>query len=240
MDDKTSSQSILEHVTTAIKSGEVTMRPKWHFVLRATLAAIGSITLLLTLLYLASFIIFILRRSGVWIVPVFGLKGMYVFLFSLPWLLIGLAIIFVIILEILVKRYAFAYRLPLLCSVGTIVALIGVGGFIVAKTSFHHRLVIDAKRNHLSPMAGQLYRAFEEQKFGNINPGEIINLTPTGFVMRNHRDEIMTVVITPRTRLPFEHDFSAGESVVVFGEHGGPFEDTSTTIEAMGIKKFSE
>ena len=84
---------ITGEVLEKIKSGQVKMRPKAHFVLKTALVALGFILIILFVLYLISFIVFTLRMSGIWFAPGFGLYGIKIFLFSLPWLLILIAII---------------------------------------------------------------------------------------------------------------------------------------------------
>ena len=103
-------KSIKNKVLEAIKSGQVKMRPRWYFILKTILVALGIVMIFLTLLYLISFIIFILRITGIWFAPAFGFEGYGIFLFSLPWLLVIISVLFAIILEVLVKRYSFAYR----------------------------------------------------------------------------------------------------------------------------------
>src|SRR5262245_42216017 len=111
--DKTVKHTVLD----AIKAGQVHMKPRWHFVLRGILLVLESILLALSLRYLASFIMFIVYRSGVWFTPGFGFRGLRVFLLSIPWLLILVSVAFLVLLELLVKRYAFAYKKPLAYSV---------------------------------------------------------------------------------------------------------------------------
>src|SRR3989344_2081055 len=129
MNDKPHKKSIHEAVLERIRGGEVTMRPRWHFMLKATLVVAGIALAGLTLLFVVSLAMFALRASGVWFMPAFGWHGFAVFLWSLPKLLILLAIVFIIILELLVRHYAFAYRRPLLISALMVIALALLGGF---------------------------------------------------------------------------------------------------------------
>ncbi len=91
-------------VMDAIKKGTVTMRPRWHFILLSTLAAVGAFIVLLALVYIASLLVFFMHDSGAWFVPSFGGRGWFSFLRSIPWLLIFLIGIFALILEVLVRR----------------------------------------------------------------------------------------------------------------------------------------
>lgn len=222
-----------EQILDAIKSGHVKMRPKWHFILKAILIAVGGSLLGLTVLYLVSFIFFILRHTGVWFVPIFGLRGWYEFLFSLPWLLIALALIFIIILELLVRHYAFAYRRPLLYSSLAIVLVVVVGGLVVASTPFHRSLFEDAEQDRL-PLAGPIYRQFGRQAFQQIHPGLITATTSTGFLITDRRGRLLQIVLTPRTRLPFGEDFAIGDVIVVFGP------EDNKMVQAFGIQEIDE
>lgn len=224
------SPSIKDKVLAAITSGQVKMLPRWHYVLKAILAISGAIMLSLALLFLASFIIFYLRQSGVWFAPGFGLRGIGVFLTSLPWLLILVAVVFVVVLEVLVKHYAFAYRQPLLYSALGIVLLVTLGGIAVAKTSFHGEFLRQA-REHRLPFGEPLYREFGVKGARNVHPGNISELTENGFILSTRHDEDLTITVTPQTRFPIGYDLAEGDLVVVMGEREGD------TVEAFGVRK---
>ncbi len=229
MNNETQKQPIKEKVLSAIKSGQVAMRPRWHFVLKAVLAIAGGIILMLALLSLVSFMIFISRETGAWFVPIFGFRGLHVFLFSLPWLLLFFLIVFILALEMLVRRYEFAYRKPLLYSAFGIVGFVFIGGFVVAQTSFHRRMFLYAEQRRL-PIAGPLYRRFGEAPPANVYRGKVTERMPDQFRMKSHR-EMFQVLITPETRLPYGTDFGDGDVVVVFGDRDG------NVIKAFGIRK---
>lgn len=175
-------KSIRDRVAAAIASGQIKMRPRWHFAAQAALLAVGVILFALALLYVASFVVFIMHQTGLWRAPGFGWVGLRAFLFSLPWLLLAAALIFLVILEVLVKRYAFAYGRPLFYSVIGIVLLVIVGGFLVERTSLHRGLLRQAKENRL-PWVGPLYRNYNFDKF-NI---EDERLMPRPFRERHRR-----------------------------------------------------
>ena len=233
MNNHTDKQSLQEQVLAMIKSGHVQMRPRWQHVLRATLASIGGVILLLFVAYLASFILYVLWRTGIWGVPVFGVRGWHAFFVSLPWVLIGLLVVFVVVLEILVKRHAFAYRRPLLFSAGGILCFVLFGGYLVAISSFHSRFY-GFSVQHRVPFVGDFYREFDRHRFHDIHYGKITTMLPDGFKLENRRNELLTVIVTEQTRLPFGGIFSVGNSVVVFGERSG------STVQAFGVRIFRD
>lgn len=207
------------------------MRPKWHFVLTALLALVGGIILLALLLYIVSFIVFLLRQSGAWAAPTFGWRGLYAFLSFLPGALLLLALVFVVVLELLVRRYAFAYRRPLLWSLGGIVLFALFGGLIVARTSLHARLSQYANTRRAPPFARGFYHRFEHRRVHNIERGQITVLMPPQFMMHTVEGEQITVMTTPRTRLPSDVALFVGEDVVVFGERH------DSLMEALGVRQ---
>ena len=221
-------KSTREKVLAAIASGRVTMRPRWHFVLRAILLALGVILCALAVLYLGSFIAFTLRQTGVLFAPGFGPHGWFTFFRSLPWFLIGVAVLFLVVLEVLVRRYAFAHREPLLyITIGILAVVIAGSVFIVPL----QRAAFRAARRDGMPFPGQFYRAFGAPQFPDIRRGTVVSRAGNTFVMEDPRGMQVTVVIASDTRLaPFDASFGAGDAVVVFGNQDG------NVVHADGIR----
>ncbi|MDO8558670.1 MAG: hypothetical protein Q7S09_05860 [bacterium] len=224
---------IQEEVLAAIKSGLVHMRPRWHFALRAALGALGGVILFLALLYLISFIFFALRQTGAWFVPVFGFRALYAALRAIPWLLVLLSLGFIAVLEILVRRYAFAYRRPLLYSLAVISAVVIFGGVVVAETSVHHRLFRRSAENRF-PVGSKFYRMYGTPRLQNIHEGTIAEITPEGFGLKTQRGESLRILVTPQTRFPLGTDFAEDDTVVVFGER------QDGAVMAKGIRKIDD
>jgi hypothetical protein len=232
MDDHRNGKTIKEKVLEAIASGRAKMRPRWQFVLRAVLLATGAVLLLLLLVYLVSFTVFTLRVTGVWFAPLFGSRGWLTFVRSLPWLLVILSAVFVVVLEVLVRRYSFAYRKPLLYSVLGIVLIVTVGGFAIVP--WHRDFFRSARENRL-PFAGPFYRDFGLRRFGDVHRGTIVSVTLEGFVMMKDAERgTSTVVIAPGARIPSVPGFAAGDPVVVFGDERG-----DGRIEAYGVRRLN-
>lgn len=224
---------IREQILSAIKDGRIKMRPRWHFVLQASLLATGGMIVSLAVLYLASFIVFTLRETGAWFVPAFGWRGWYVFLLSLPWLLVLLSILFVVILEILVRHYAFSYRRPLLYSVLGVLFVVVIGSIIIDQARVHDRLFRTARSGRL-PFAGPLYREFGTAQLRMVHRGQVARITDRGFAIQNIGGEILFIIVTPETRFPRGMDFGEGDTVVVFGDRD------DRAVRAFGVRKIEE
>jgi hypothetical protein len=233
MNNEQKTPSLEEDIMSAIRDGRVKMRPRWKFVLSSVLGIIGAAILLLTLLYVASFAIFTLRQSGALFVPAFGMRGVFAFFSAIPGVLAILLIVFVIILEILVRRYSFAYRRPLLVSVIAILAIVLIGGYALERTRIHADLFRAARGPGLPSPIGQMYR--EPMGVPGIFHGTISSLIPGGFVILDENGAgTTTVLIGPGTRLPLGAGFSKGEEVVVFGD------SASGSVRALGIREVED
>ncbi len=242
--DNQQEKSTSEKIISAAKSGRLKMRPKWHFVLRATLWLAGIGIAAAALLYFFSLFVFIARETGIWMAPVFGSRGIFIFLTSLPWILILLVLIFVAVLEILVRRYAFAYRLPLLYLALTILLAVFAGGVLLAQTPLHEMLSHCPPGDRLhgdsfslrggQPCGTGIYRDLGPRRFENIHYGAVKRLTDSGFVLANRQRENIVVIITRKTRLPFGTQFEIGDAVVVIGDRRGD------QVEAFGVSEINQ
>jgi hypothetical protein len=217
MEQRTSENSLKAKVFAAIEGGKVTMRPKWHFLLKAALALAGVVFLSLTLVYLTSFIIFAMRESGAWYVTPFGLRGLYAFLTAAPWALILLAAVIFVIIETLVRRYSFAYRRPLMYSLIAILASVTLSSFAVARTPLHSGLLRHAEEERL-PMGGNVfYHRYGMKEAKDVHPGFVVKFIDQGFELDTMHDGTVPVLVAPSTQFVPDARISVGNRVIVFG-----------------------
>lgn len=233
MDNQEEKHTIRDEVLLKIRTGGATMKPKWHFILRAASVALGIAILSLAVLYLVSFIFFMLRQSGAWFVPIFGLRGVAALFFSMPWLLLVIAVIFLAVLEILVRHYSFAYRRPLIYSLFFITAIVFIGGFLLSRSGFHQQFPGFAARRGFQG-AAPFYRHYRMSRFEDVHPGTVTALNNGGFVLSDPDNRKFIVRITGSTNFPLGSELGEGDKVVVLGRR------SSTTIEAFGIRKIDE
>jgi len=239
MDPKNKGHNNRVDVLEAIKSGTLKMRPRWHFIARGILMITGIVLLALALLYIVSFIFFVLRLSGLWFAPSFGLKGWFAFILSLPWLLIMVALLFLLMLELASRRFALVYRRPLLYSVVGRVFLGLAGGFILERLHIHDQLFSRARDTGL-PVGGMLYRDFGMRHFRDVHEGEIVDVSNGLLRIEEPNGQSYVVQFTAQTRgLPYHmmtfttstFQLSSGDSVVIFGPEDGGI------IQALGVQK---
>ena len=230
---------VRKDIMDAIRAGEVRMRPRWHFVLLSALAIVGALILSLTLLYLTSLAVFFLHESGAWFAPDFGGRGWIDLLLSVSWKLVLLVAVFVLLLEVLVRRYAFVYKKPLLISVLGILLFVTLGGIVIGQTPLHRELAASLRRGELPPPMRVLYGddgALRPPPPGELYRGVIVSMDADSFVIANaNRPGTTTIYISPRTRLPRGGDFAIGNAVVIIGDMIG-----TGTIRAFGVREIEE
>lgn len=222
--------SIKDRVLGLIEKGQTKMKPKWHFVLKTILFILGVVIVFLIALYIASFGLFILDESDLWSVPSFGLAGAYIFIKSLPWLLIAMVLGFLIILQVLVRRYAFAYQRPLVFS-AIFIGVVVIGGSLFLRSLGVHRGILEYSQHHRTPVAYPLYKKFGQRKNQQVHPGMIIEIHEKDFVLQKISSDVYTVFVTPETRFPRGTRFLLGDKVIVIGN------EKNNKIEALGIRK---
>ncbi len=191
---------------------------------------LGIILACLTVMYFISFIIFLLRQNGAWFAPSFGLFGLRSFLLSMPWLLITLALLFTVLAEIMIRRYAFSYGRPLIYTALGVVLLVLAGGTIIAFTPLHKGLMTQAHNERL-PLAGKFYRHFGQRPGANMEMGLITQLRENGCDIQNPRQEKIQIQISSNTRFAQKTNLAIGDTIMVLGKK------KNNIIFAEGIRK---
>ncbi|MEY4747257.1 MAG: hypothetical protein RLZZ416_306 [Candidatus Parcubacteria bacterium] len=223
-------------VMEAIAEGRVRMRPRWHFLIYSAFGVVGVAIVSLLLVYVASLAVFFMRESGALFTPSFGMRGWFVLLRGLPWILITLVLVFIALLQLLARRYRFVYQKPLIASLIVIVSIVFLGGWAVGESPLHRQLADGAHHGNLPPPAGFLYgTGLRPPREKELYHGVIARILPEGFILADFKDATSTVLISRGTRLPFGADFEPGDFVVVIGD-----ETSTDTIRAFGIREVRE
>jgi xanthosine utilization system XapX-like protein len=221
-------RNIQDTIIQKIKDGEVSMKPRWHFLLESFLWIVGGVMVFLIAIYLLSFVMFILRVSGVGLVPLYGMRGIIFLIATSPWVLIITTGLFIGILYVLVRRYSFSYRTPVIYTLlGTVIGVLVLSS-IIHMLAMHAQLRSLSER-HAIPGFSQLYKRMPERPEG-IYFGKIITIDNESFTLQKENDVLVTVTLHNWTRLPSD-PLSEGTVVIIFGESV-----SSSSIQAFGVR----
>lgn len=218
-----------KRIEEKISAGRIHMRPRWHFVLQTTVRITIVMLAGLAAIYLASFILFTLRASGVSALTGFGWRGVAAYLGSLPWLIIIVTLGLLYLLEIGIHRFGIGYRRPIAYTLLGMLMALAVGGVMLTKTSLHTRWDVSAANQHL-PIFGGLYRGFGPRSQHAATVGTITSIRPNEFTLQSDDGTTYTVLYDTDTRLPQPETLAIGEHVIVGGDVKG------TMIAAFGIR----
>ena len=114
-------KKIEEKITSLIKSGDVKMKPKWYFSIRAILGVIMLCLLFFFMIYILSLIDLILDDQYKLHLNNLGIVETF---FALPWLLVLIGVMMLVIFDGLIKKYSFSYRNPFLYTFLVVLVLL--------------------------------------------------------------------------------------------------------------------
>ena len=228
-----SNKKLVDKIEEHIKSGQVKMKAKSHFIVKTILNILAGVLIALAATFLLSFVLFTLRINGVWLMPGLGFQGWLAFFINLPWVLILLGLLFLLSLEFFVKKYTFAYRKPAIYSVIIIILVVGLAGILVDHTPLHNQWLQKAHKHEL-PIAGGFYRGHKQPPKENVQVGVMQNTSQEGFELINKENQVIFVQITDKTRIFRDQVLYNNDLVMVIGQQEGD------KFKAFGIRKVEQ
>lgn len=215
MENTPNETSIKKSILEKIKKGDIKKIPKFLFSLRGALFSLAIIVIFLIILFLASFILFSLQASGLWRLPIFGLKGIDLLIKNFPWILIALVITLVVIFEVLVNRYSFSYKRPLLYSFLVIIMMVIISSFFVLKTPLHKKIYQNSKGDAFIQSFYDKYLNPPPEEF---HPGTVLEINTTGFILERGDKTTISVKISKNTQMPSNFEIHEGGRLLVVGK----------------------
>lgn len=212
-------------ILNKIEHGEVAMRPHWQFVLQGVALITAAVFAVGALVYVASFVLYILQWSGAVYAPQFGTYGLVAFVLTIPWRLALIGLILLALIHVLVKRFAFSYHRPFLYTIIGVLVFTFVSALFIAQTSTHDQ-VRERMADQPLPLLASLYDTDRPAEL--LTFGTVVDFVDDTYVLETATGEMLTVVTTKRTRVP--RALERNTQVVVLGER---IEDT---ITARGIR----
>lgn len=228
-------KNISDTVLTHIRSGGVRMRSKLYFAVQIALTFIVACAVLALSIFLASYILFVLRINGHESLLSFGWRGVGVFFELIPWALVGADVVLLLVLEWMLRRFKFGYQHSILYLFLFLIVVAGTLGVALDRgTPFHDTLSKHAENNELVFPLTALYEHARRPAPGELGVyrGVVLSVGEETFVMTyddrdNDGDDGMWTVFPP---LGFEiEEVLLGDRVYVAGDR---LEDS---IRAYGI-----
>ena len=172
--EKIKNTDIKKAVLNKIEINSIKPHSKFYFTLQNALLILAIIVIFLILLFITSSIFFTLKTSELWFLPVFGIRGIEIFITNFPWILVFIIIIFTILLETLANRFNFVFLRPLSYSISAIVFIVVVFGFFLNNTPLHSFIYKKAKQGNF-PIVKPFYDDLTKPNPVNFNPGTALD-----------------------------------------------------------------
>lgn len=138
-------------VMSKIKKGEITMKPKWFFMVGSLMMGVGLVGASFGAIFLVNLTLFLLRKRG----P--GLMRLELMLASFPWWVPILAIIGIAIGIWLLKKYDFSYKKNFMLIIVAFIASIVIAAWLIDYLGFNEAW------STRGPMR-KFYQQFERQE----------------------------------------------------------------------------
>ena len=207
-------------ILDTVEKNNIRMIPKWKFVLYSVLGMIGIVFVFLLAVFSFSLVLFVVSKSGVMHMPLYGLMTALYALNAIPLLLLLVTIVLLIIIELISQQYSFSFRRPLMVTLLVVTSLAVLVSFAVSQTSMHEYVRDYAKSHRMSMMS----RAYERPlPFKNIDGmtvvrGVVEEVSASTTVLRLFDGTLLkTFASTTGTGMMPE----VGEDVVMLGSFSG-------------------
>lgn len=204
-----------KEILEKIEQGKIKILPHWYYLLKNVLIAVGTVILVLFVVYVASLVVFMMSFGNAAILPRFGWLGVGTVIAAIPWWIALLVIGFLLLLElVVVKQTSFGYRKPVVYSLLLILLFVLATGFAVAQTGLHHRLYLSTAERPI-PALGHFYSDYgQKMEAVFVHRGNVVDLNDENIIVTAPEEE-KSFSLSDNTRFPSGRDLSKGDPVAV-------------------------
>jgi hypothetical protein len=153
-----SNNPLQQKILDKIREGKVSMRPRYHFVLKVAALLAVAVAIVLVSVFILNFILFSIRVNSQDALLGFGVRGVVAFLAFFPWTLLAIDALLIFVAQWLLREFKFGYRLPAVYVIAGLLAATAVAGFVLDRgTGLNDDLLSRFDRDELHGPVGDLY-----------------------------------------------------------------------------------
>lgn len=208
---------IKTNILQFVEKNKISMIPKWKFVLYSLLGIALTVFAFVVLTFFGSMIIFVLSKHGFLYLPLFGLGGIMHGIRAVPFVLFILTVILIVIVEILVRNYAFSFRKPVITTLLTLTLSAIVFSSLLTLTPMHGEIRRFARENHIDFISRGYDRPLPIKEAGDMTVlrGTIVSTTTNDVTIKLFDDT--TEIVYASTSIKDNDLPDTGEDVVILG-----------------------
>jgi len=127
--------NLKDKILKDIREGRVHMRPRAYFALQVVALVLVAFAALVVSVFILNFIVFTIRLNRADMLLGQGLQGWLVFVGLFPWALLILDVLLVLVLELLLRKFQWGYKVPALYLLLGLLVLTVVAGVLVDRAT---------------------------------------------------------------------------------------------------------
>ncbi|MFI5260654.1 MAG: hypothetical protein ACHQU0_02575 [Candidatus Paceibacteria bacterium] len=211
---------IQKNVLEKIHAGGVAMHSRTYFVLRTALLGLFALAVLAISFFVLSFVFFSVHESGMRYLLEFNEHGLVIFVSLFPWIPLILFVALLVALEVILRRFEFTSKLPLL-RIFLWILIIGIAGSTILGFTPLHASLLGRADNDQLPILGPWYEGIRDShQTEGVYRGDVTAIEDADFVIshndtdRDSDEGSWTIAPPPGFDL---HQLSVGEKVYVAG-----------------------
>lgn len=226
--------TLKDKIMEEIEKEHITPHSKIFFFLKTAVMVSSAVIFLFFILYVVSFLLFALSKSGILLLSPFGFFGIMTILNDLPWKIVFLALVSTLGLLLLTKNAFSIYRVPLLYLFLGVIGFVGVTGLIVAKTDLHSTVLRGLRG--APPFGGRDFpERYTRPEMHRISVGRLVSSSTGAMFLIVKEDGRMLEIRTDRgTQFIGREDIQTGDEVLIFGD------TQDTFVHAKAIREIKE
>jgi hypothetical protein len=235
MENNRPQEHIADAILRRIREGELTQRPRLYFALHVAAAVVVSLIVLVLSVFIFNFILFSIRINSHDSLLGFGPRGFETFIYIFPWVLFFVDIALIFALEALVRRFRFAYKIPVLYLLAAIFfATLAMAFVIDSGTNVDDRMLSRADRNEL-PLVGPVFEQARRPMPGSgvclctitAISGNTITVADT----RSGTTTMLLVILPANDPRATTTSLQVGDTIFIAGD------ESQGMIHAFGVRK---
>ncbi len=235
---KSNKDTLREKIMGQIKRERIAMRPRLYFTLQLAAVAFVAFMVLVLSVFIFNFILFSIRINSHEAFLSFGPRGIMAFIIFFPWPFLIADLIFIAVLEWLLRTFKFGYRLPMLYVLGAILAVTFITGMAIDRgTGFNDRLMVRAGGPGLPGPLNGMYRDVRRPQHDGVCLCTIVGIASGTLTVEDRRrgaTTTLTVLLPENDPRATSTGLTVGDTVMVAGDR----EDD--VIRAFGVRKAPE
>ncbi len=223
-----------DEIMSRIKREGVAMTPRLYFTAHVVATIATVLATLAVSIFIFNFILFSIRINSHEALLSFGPRGFMAFLQFFPWPFLLADIGLIILLESLIRRFKFGYRLPIAYVVVGLLVLTVVVGLVIDRGTFvNDRIMERAGGPGLPPPFGKLYRDAKHGPHDGLCRCVVTAISGNTLMVEDYNGATttLTVILPENNPRATTTGIAIGDLVMVAGDREGD------VIHAFGVKK---